>query len=129
MTDVAEDNEHYEAVRFVYENMLMPMLDEERFGVDEDATVGDLTAALYALLGGDASMPDDAVDFFVENGLLPAGTTADMPLTASDADGLLSIFSMAVGLEYAALEGADETVLTRGELSEIVMTYVLPLLG
>ena len=129
MTDVAEDNEHYEAVRFVYENMLMPMLDEERFGVDEDATVGDLTAALYALLGGDASMPDDAVDFFVENGLLPAGTTADMPLTASDADGLLSIFSMAVGLEYAPLEGADETVLTRGELSEIVMTYVLPLLG
>ena len=128
MADVTEENEHYEAVRFVYENMLMAMADEENFGVDDDATLGDLAGVLYALIGGDASAQDDAVDCLSQNGLLPAGVTAGDALAAADAEGLLGIFSQAVGLDYAANAEAGEEILTRGELAEIVAAFVQPLL-
>ena len=129
MEDVAEDSEHYEAVRFVYENMLMPMVDETRFGVDDPAAAGDLCGVLYGLIGGDPADQDEAVAFLAENGLLPAGTAADEPLTAAAADGLLSVFSQAVELPYEPDGAATEDVLTRGELAEIVMAYVAPLMG
>ena len=124
MADLPEGSEHYEAVRFVYENMLMAMLDEENFGVDAEATVGDLAGALYAVIGGDASMQDDAVETLASYGILAPESTADDALTAAGLEETLAYFSEAVGVPYEADTNADETVLSRGELAECVMAYM-----
>ena len=124
MADLPEDSEHYAAVRYVYENMLMGMLDEENFGVDAEANMGDLAGALYSVVGGDASMPEDAVDFLASYGIIAPNSTVDDVLTAAGAEETLACFSEAVGIPYTPAEDADETVLSRGELAEVVMRYV-----
>lgn len=128
MSDVAEGSEHYEAVRFVYENMLMPMADETSFGVDDPATLGDLAGALYVLVGGTPSAPDEAVEVLAANGLLAADASVDEPLTAADADEVLGIFSAAVEIPYEPDASAGDAGLTRGELAEVLASYVEPLL-
>ena len=127
MEDVPEGHEHYEAIRFVFGNMLMPMEDEARFGADDPATAGELCGVLYGLIGGDAFAWDEATTFMAANGLIPAGTAADDALTLSAADGILDLFSAAVEVPYENLEGEDRP-LTRGELAEIVMAYAKPLM-
>ena len=123
-SDASEGSEHYEAVRFVYENHLMMSKEETFFGADDSASLGDLAGALYALVGGDASDPETAAAFLAENGLLPPEITADAELTGSTTRDILSIFSQAVGIPFAAPESlADDVVLTRAELAEIVMDY------
>ncbi|MBO7422030.1 MAG: hypothetical protein J6T99_01415, partial [Oscillospiraceae bacterium] len=73
---------------------------------------------------GDASDPETAAAFLAENGLLPPEITADAELTGSTTRDILSIFSQAVGIPFAAPESlADDVVLTRAELAEIVMDY------
>lgn len=124
MADVPEGSEHYDAVRYVYENMLLGMLDEENFGVDAEAILGDLAGALYAVIGGDASAREEAVALLVSNGIVPAESTADDVLTAAGLEETLASFSGAIGVPYTPAEGADETVLTRGELAESLMAYV-----
>jgi hypothetical protein len=123
MADVGEENEHYEAVRFVYENMLMGMLDEENFGVDEAATVADLAGALYAVIGGDAAAQDEAVETLASYGILDPAATADGELTGASAADILAVFSQAVGVELAPEAGSDDA-LTRGELAELLMDYI-----
>ena len=123
-SDASEGSEHYEAVRFVYENHLMMSKEETFFGADDSASLGDLAGALYALVGGDAPDPETAAAFLAENGLLPPEITADAELTGSTTRDILSIFSQAVGIPFAAPESlADDVVLTRAELAEIVMDY------
>ena len=125
MADVTEENEHYEAVRYAYENLFLPMKDAESFGVDENATLGDLAGFLYAFgFGMDASAQDDAVATLASYGLLPAEASAQDVLTADDAGTLLSTFSQAVGVDYTPETESGEAGLTRGELAEIVMDYV-----
>ncbi len=123
MADVPEGSEHYEAVRYVYENMFMAMLDGENFGVDAGASLGDLAGALYAEVGGDASAQEDAVAFLASYGLVAAESTADDPLTCAGLEETLANFGEAIGVPYTPAEGADETVLTRGELAEKLMLY------
>lgn len=123
-SDAAEGSEHYEAVRFVFENRLMMPAEEALFGAEDSATLGDLAGALYTLLGGDASVPEDAVSVLAENGLLPPESSTDADLTDNDAYQILSTFSQAVGIPYTAPEAlAEDVALTRGELAEIVMDY------
>ena len=123
-SDAAEGSEHYEAIRFVFENLLMTSAEDTRFGADNDATLGDLAGALYALLGGDASVPEDAVAILAENGLLPPESTAAIELTDNTVHSLLSSFSAAVGIPYTAPDPVeDDFVLTRAELAEIIMNY------
>ncbi len=128
MADVTEGSEHYEAVRFVYENRFMAMLDEESFGVDAEATLGDLAGALYAVIGGDASMQDDAVDFLASYGLVAPDSTAADVLTAAGLEETLVNFSAAIEVPYEPNAGADDSVLTRGELAEALTVYLRPLL-
>ena len=123
MADVPEDSEHYEAVRYVYENMLMAMLDEENFGVDAEASMGDLAGALYALIGGDAAAQDEAVDFLASYGLVDPASTAADALTGAAMEETLANFGEAIEFPYEPV-GADDAVLTRGELAEVLMVYV-----
>ncbi|MBO6011581.1 MAG: hypothetical protein J6P71_07280, partial [Oscillospiraceae bacterium] len=89
-TDATEDYEHYEAVRFVFEEMLMAPVGEDIFGVDEDATVGELAGMLYALLDGDPAAQDEAINTFVQYGIVPGDAAADTVLTGADADAILA---------------------------------------
>ena len=123
LTDVPEDNEHYDAVRFVFEHGLILSLEEDCFGVDETATVGDFASALYALLGGDASDQDAAVEYLQGYEIIPSSLTADTELTGSDADEILAAFSWAVEDETEPEPITIEGSVTRGELAEILFTY------
>ena len=121
-TDVTEDYEHYEAVRFAFEEMLMAPVGEDVFGVDEDASVGELAGMLYALIGGDAAAQDEAIDTFAQYGIMSGDAAADAVLTGADADAILANFSAAVGVPYAPAGLADEA-LTRGELAQLFLDY------
>ncbi len=123
MADVPEDSEHYEAVRFAYENLLMGMMDEENFGVDENATVGDLAGALYAIIGGDASAQEEAVETLAAYGILPEGSGTDDVLTGTLAQDILALFSEAADVDYTPGDGAADTPLTRGGLAEVLFDY------
>ena len=124
MADLPEGSEYYDAVRYVYENMLMAMLDEENFGVDAEATMGDLAGALYAVIGGDASLQEDAVALLASYGILAPDCTADETLTGAGLEETLAYFSEAIEFPYEPDAGADETVLSRGELAEALMAYM-----
>ena len=128
LTDVPEGHEHYEAVRFVYEQMLMGLAGENTFGVDDDATAGELAGALYALIGGDVSAQDEALELFASYGIVPGNMAAGDPLGGTQAQNVLASFSQAVELEFSPDAGASADTLTRGELAEILMAYALPLM-
>lgn len=121
-TDVTEDYEHYEAVRFAFEEMLMSPVGEDVFGVDEDATVGELAGMLYALIGGDAAAQDEAIDTFAQYGILPGDGIAEAVLTGANADAILASFSAAVGAPYSPAGAGNEAV-TRGELAQLFLDY------
>ena len=122
-SDLPEDHEHYEAVRFVFEKMLMTPKAEDAFGVDDEARVGDLAGALYALIEGDAADQEGAVKTLAAYRILPGDVGVDTPLTGASAEEILSAFSKAAEVPYEA-SGAEDAPLNRGELAEIVMAYV-----
>ena len=124
-SDVTEGGEHYDAVRYVFESLLMTGADETRFGVDEDAVFGDLAGALYALFGGDCAAKEDACAFLIENGMVPPESTADEVLTSESVHQIITGFCEAIGMQYPGEAPAEpDAVLTRGQLSEILMTFV-----
>ena len=130
LVDVPEGHRHYDAVRFVFEYMIMDPLTDDTFGVDEPATVGALCGALYSLLGEDPSAQQEALEFLQSYGLVPAAAKTSTPLTGNLADSILGNFSWAIDIDYESdpsVAGSYDT-LTRGELAEIVMAYTIPLL-
>ena len=127
-TDVPEGHEQYDAVHFVFENGLMASLEDETFGVEEDATVGELAGALYGLLGEDPEAQEEAVAFLAQYGIVPASASADTPLTAKQAQDILTTFSAAVELDFTPDKNATDKGLTRGDLAVILTDYVQPLL-
>ncbi len=123
LEDVPEDHQYYEGVRFVYENILMLPAEETRFGVDDEATVGDLMGALYALIGGDASVPDEAIEYLSQFGIIAAGTSSSKALTGSEAETILKNFGQAAEAPYRSSGSVPQRVLTRGELADLILTY------
>ncbi len=121
LTDVAEDNDHYDAVRFAFEQGFMAPLSEDDFGANEPATQGDLLAALYVLVGGNRDA-DEALAAFVEYGLVTDDTNLNAPILPEDIWGLLSAV---VGEEVAPLTGtARDDAVTRAELAEALLAFV-----
>ncbi len=129
LDDVPEGSEHYEAVRFAFENKLMYPAKDTAFGVDADATLGDMAIFLYALGIEDIEDGQEALDTLAEFGILPKGASAGDPLTAKAVESALASFSSQVGLSYKKDASAAEDVLTRGELAEKIYDYTLPLMG
>ena len=97
-SDLPEDSPFYAAVRSAFESGLMAPKGEETFGVEENATVGELAAALYVLMGGTRN-EEEAVAVFAQYGLIAAedkdavltrGRAGDimLPLLGVTAEGL-----------------------------------------
>ena len=128
LEDVPEGHEHYDAVRFVFENKFMYPVEDTVFGVEETATLGDMAIALYALGIGDISDGQEALDTLAEYGILPEGS-AEEPLTDKGVEDALAAFSEAVGVSYKKDPAATAEGLTRGELAERITDYTLPLMG
>ena len=122
--DAPEGSEHYDEIRYVFEEGLMAPVAEGVFGSEEQAKGSDLASALYVLLGGPLDTPDDAVAFLTGNGLAPADLTVDTALTAADAQTVLDVFSQAVGVPFSSDEAADDQPLTRRDLAVVIATYV-----
>ena len=127
-TDVSEGAPHYEAVRFVYEYGLMAPAADDRFGVDDGATQGELAGALYGLIGGDVEAQEDAIAFLSQFAIFSATAKTDDPLTGVEAQRILTRFSLAADVDFTSDSSATADALTRGELAEVLMAYVEPLI-
>ena len=125
--DVPEGSEHYDAVRFVFEQMVMSPAEDARFGVDEAATVGDLAGALYGMIGGDISAQEEALAFYAGYGVLAPDAAVSDELTGAETDAALAIFSQLIEVEYESDPDASAEALTRGELAEILTAYLVAL--
>ena len=113
-TDAAEGGEHYEAVRFAFEQGLMDPVAGDVFGVDEPATVGDLLTAMYVLAGGTKDA-EEALAAFAGYGLAPADADLAAPIAPTD---FWDLASALVGETVEPLvETADPAAVTRGELA------------
>ena len=125
-TDAAEGSEHYEAVRFAFEQGMMAPAGEDAFGVDEPATNGDLLAAAYVLIGGECDA-DAALATFTEYGLASADTDLTAPIAPGD---VWNLFSALVGQGIDPLtETADPAAVTRGELAEMLQAFMNAMQG
>ncbi len=124
--DVPEGSDHYEAVRFAFENGLMDPASEDAFGVDEVATQGDMLAAANVLIGGERDA-HEALAAFVEYGLASNDTDLGAPLAADDFWGMMS--ALTGGTVTAMVEPADPNAVTRGELAEMLNAFMGSLQG
>ncbi len=121
LKDAVEGDEHYDAVRFAFEEGFMAPLSEDDFGANEPATQGDLLAALYVLVGGNRDA-NEALAAFVEYGLVTDDTDLNAPILPEDIWGLLSAV---VGEAVPPMtETAQSDVVTRAELAEALMAFV-----
>ncbi|MCR5167147.1 MAG: insulinase family protein [Oscillospiraceae bacterium] len=119
-SDVTEDGKYsYEAVRYMFENKLMAPVSEDTFGVDEDATTGDVLVAIYAAAFGSAEDPETVRDALAAYGIIPADTDVTAPLTG---DTLASLISLMAGqtLSPSDLGVKGDETLTRGALAELL---------
>ncbi|MBR7188984.1 MAG: insulinase family protein [Clostridia bacterium] len=123
LSDVPQGSEHFEAVRYVYDNGFMAALEDGSFGLEAPATVGDLAGALYALAGG-SSDPAEAVPALTEYGILWNGAEADEALTVEGCGSVLEAFAYAVGLEGSPEVDLGEDPLTRAALAETLYDYI-----
>ncbi|MBQ8136267.1 MAG: insulinase family protein [Clostridia bacterium] len=121
-TDAAEGSEHYDAVRFAFEEGLMAAKADDAFGTDDTATLGELSEALYVLIGGTLGTPDEAVATFQGYGIVPADVDKDQELTKADVNGVMVNFGAAVGMPIEPLfeEEAAEEPATRADIAEIM---------
>ncbi len=119
--DVPEGSEHYDAVRFAYEDGFMDPVTGDTFGVDDPATNGDVLAAMYVLIGGECDA-NEALAAFVEYGLM----SDDVDLTApADPEDVWTLLSAIVGdTVEPVVETARPDALSRGELAEAMMTFL-----
>lgn len=124
LEDVPEDHAAYEAVHFVMENSLMAAESSDRFGVDAPATVGEVAAALYVLVGGGPNAAEEAIAFLGEYGIVPGDAAADTALTHGLNDQIMGTFAqVAMGAELPAVATDEnrDAAMTRGELAQYLM--------
>ena len=124
IVDVDEDSEHYDAVQYVHENDLVPMEDEENFGVDSTATYGDLASFASVLIGLGSMTAQEIINLLTSYGLFPAGTTINTPLTGQDVDRMFRSVSGLLGIPYRPLDEISDGVLTKGELAELISSFL-----
>ena len=124
LVDVPEDHPYHDAIREVFEEGFMAPLTEDTFGVDEPAVLGDLAAALYVAVGGDQNAPDDAVAFLAGYGIVAEDAAADEPLTDGLCKETIYNFTAALGMEPEEPAEAEDKVIARGELAQIIIDYL-----
>ena len=122
LSDVAEGDDVYEAVRFAFENGFMEAREDGSFGASDPATLGDLAAALMTVIGQPAAA-DEAVQALVSFGLLDASAAPDAPLTSEECASILDTFTQAVGLAGYTEASAQANSLTRADLARVLCDY------
>ena len=112
--DVPEDSDFYAAVHFAVENGWMAPVSATEFGVEAGATVGDLAAAVYALVGGPVNAAEEARDFLAGYGLMDADQDLDAELTEQALCGLMA------GLGVGLTTDTPDAVVSRGDLADLL---------
>ena len=121
--DLPEDSAYYEAVRFVFENGMMDPESDTAFGVESQATAGDLAGGLFVMIGGYPHAPEDGAAALSQAGLFPADLSVDTPLTKETADGVINALIAAAGMQDAFTTEDDSasddgtSAVTRGDLA------------
>ncbi len=115
--DIPEDHEYADAAYAAVAGGLMAPLDETHFGIDEGATVGDLLAGIYLIVGGPANDPAGARDLLAANGLVPADQDLSAPL---DEAFLASVVNALYQAEVLTTDTPDN-ITPRGELADLLI--------
>ena len=113
VTDVSEDNEHYQAIRFAVDNGYMSLREDGTFGPDDPATVGDFLGGLYPLIGGGAADAEACKEMLVQYQLV----SADQDLNAELNEGFLCDLLAAMGAEITTDDA--EAVVSRADLADL----------
>ena len=113
VTDVPEDHEHYEAIRFSVDNGFMSLREDGSFGPDEPASVGDFLGGLYPLISGGAADAQACKDMLVEYGLVQE----DQDLNAVLSEGFLCSLMTALGAGFSTDDA--EAAVPRADLADL----------
>ena len=121
-TDVAEGSEHYDAIRYVFENGMMLPKEDGIFAPDDHSTVGDYLGALNVLFSLGSCDPVEARETFAAYGLVDA----DQDIYAELHEDLLcSIINNATGQTILTVENADAAI-SRAELADLLWQLSQP---
>ena len=112
-SDVAEDNEHHDAIYAAFTSGMMAAKEEGLFAPDEPATVGDFLGGLYMLIGGGSNDPDACKETLVGYGLV----AADQDLNAELHEDLLCGLLTAIGAEMTT--DTPDAAVTRADLADL----------
>ncbi len=106
LSDISEGDAYYDAVRFAFENGFMSLVSGSNFGVNDSATLGDLAAFFYMMIGGDRD-PETAIAFFSQYGILPA-ELASTELSRLDAVTYTYYFCQATSVPISLVDLQEE---------------------
>ena len=112
-SDVAEDNEHHDAIYAAFTSGMMAAKEEGLFAPDEPATAGDFLGGLYMLIGGGSNDPDACKETLVGYGLV----AADQDLNAELHEDLLCGLLTAIGAEMTT--DTPDAAVTRADLADL----------
>ena len=112
-SDVAEDNEHHDAIYAAFTSGMMAAKEEGLFAPDEPATVGDFLGGLYMLIGGGSNDPDACKETLVGYGLV----AEDQDLNAELHEDLLCGLLTAIGAEMTT--DTPDAAVTRADLADL----------
>ena len=112
-SDVAEDNEHHDAIYAAFTSGMMAAKEEGLFAPDEPATVGDFLGGLYMLIGGGSNDPDACKETLAGYGLV----AADQDLNAELHEDLLCGLLTAIGAEMTT--DTPDAAVTRADLADL----------
>lgn len=105
-TDITEDDFFFEAVRFAFENGFMAPTGDDTFSPKDEATLGDLAAFFYTLIGG-PRIPDEAIAFLSGYEIVPS-LPADTSITRAEAMEYSLYFLYAIGEDVDMVPLAEE---------------------
>ncbi len=112
-SDVAEDNEHHDAIYSAFTSGMMLPKEDGLFAPDEPATVGDFLGGLYMLIGGGSNDPDACKETLVGYGLV----AEDQDLNAELHEDLLCGLLTAIGAEMTT--DTPDAAVTRADLADL----------
>ena len=122
LTDAPEGSEHYDAIRFAFENGLMLTAAEDAFGADEPACLGELLGGLTAAIGAGSNDPEEALAFWSQYGLVGADADLSGSLNKAAVGQFMKGFGALIGTELPDLLPELESTqdLTRADLAELL---------
>ncbi|MBO4471096.1 MAG: insulinase family protein [Clostridia bacterium] len=112
-SDVAEDNEHHDAIYAAFTSGMMPPKEDGIFAPDEPATVGDFLGGLYMLIGGGSNDPDACKEVLVGYGLVDA----DQDLNAELHEDLFCNILTALGAGFST--DTPDAAIPRADLADV----------